>query len=208
MVELQAACASPIALQLHPVLQLSNAELFELCQLNRELRIERTAHGELVIMSPTGGETSARNFNLVRQLANWAEQDGSGQGFDSSGGFVLPNGAMRSPDAAWVPIQRLRPLSSEQRKAFLPLCPDFVIELRSSSDRLQDCQAKLAEYVQQGVRLGWLVDPLERSVHIYRPGQPVEVLEDPASVSGDPELPGFVLELSKVWDPWRKVQGP
>jgi Uma2 family endonuclease len=134
-------------------------------------------------------------------LDAWAENDGSGIGFDSNGGFILPNGAMRSPDAAWVRRERLANLTAEQKQRFLPLCPDFVIELRSPSDPLSTIQAKMREYTENGARLGWLIDPEERKVHVYKPNEPVEVLGNPDKLSGEPALPGFVLGLKPIWEP-------
>ena len=146
-----------LTFHLDPVIQLDDDQLYELCRLNRELRIERTAEGGLIVMPPVGGRTSSRNADLVTQLRNWARRDGTGVTFDSSGGFTLPNGAMRAPDAAWVERSRLRELASEQKERFLPLCPDFVIELRSPSDRLPGVEEKMREYMGSGARLGWLV---------------------------------------------------
>lgn len=191
----------PAAIRLDPVVELDDDQLFELCRRNRDLHIERTAAGELILMSPAGGKTSDRNAEIVAQLRNWAKRDGSGRPFDSSGGFTLPSGAMRSPDAAWVERSRLAALTREQQEQFLPLCPDFVVELRSPSDPLPPVEAKMEEYLQNGARLGWLIDPAERRVHVYRPAADPEILENPRSVTGDPELPGFVLELAEVWDP-------
>ncbi len=195
------AIESPLTLHLDPIVKLSDDELFELCQRNRDLRIERTAQGEVLVMSPAGGKTSDRNSEITGQLWLWAKQDRTGRAFDSSGGFTLPNGAMRSPDAAWVERSRLGSLPRAQREKFLPLCPTFVIELRSPSDPLASVRAKMEEYVENGARLGWLIDPIERRLHVYRPGRDVEVLDQPPSVDGDPELPGFVIELGEIWDP-------
>jgi Uma2 family endonuclease len=189
----------PLALRLRPVLELSDDQLFALCQLNRELRIERNARGELLIMPPTGYETGERNNEINRQLANWAKQDRTGATFDSSTGFRLPNGATRSPDGGWVRRDRLAALPAEDRRQFLPLCPDFVIELRSPTDSLRDVQDKMAEYLANGARLGWLFDPEPRHIYVYRPDAPVERLEDPDTVSGDPLLPGFVLDIRELW---------
>lgn len=175
--------------------------LFAFCRMNDELRIERTAEGELEIMPPTGGETGNRNFSLTRQLGNWTERDGTGVGFDSSTGFVLPNGAMRSPDASWVHRDRLANLTAEQKRKFLPLCPDFVIELLSPSDSLQKVEEKMREYIENGANLGWLLDPEERKARVYKANGSVEVIENPKSLSADPELPGFVLDLKGVWEP-------
>lgn len=191
----------PLRLELGSALRLADDELFELCRRNPELRIERTAEGDLVVMTPAGGASSHRNFEIVRALGDWAARDGRGAGFDSSAGFLLPNGAMRAPDAAWVLRSRLDALAPEIKERFVPLAPDFVVELRSVSDRLSELQAKMEEYRDSGVRLGWLIDPQERRVHVYRPGSSVEVLDGARQVSGDPVLAGFVLELEQIWAP-------
>ncbi|MGH9360392.1 MAG: Uma2 family endonuclease [Thermoanaerobaculia bacterium] len=191
----------PLTVQLEPVLHISDDELFELSRINRDLRLERTARGELVIMTPTGGLAGGRSAELMFQLAAWARRDGTGVAFESSTGFRLPNGAVRSPDAAWVRRERLALLSPEEKAGFLPLCPDFVVELRSFSDPLPLLQDKLAEYVANGARLGLLIDPDEGRVSVYREEGTVEVLEEPSSVSGDPVLPGFRLELAMIWSP-------
>lgn len=190
-----------MVLHLRPSLEMDEDQLFEFCQLNREWRIERNAEGTLEIMPPTGGETSSRNASLTMQLGVWAKSDGTGIAFDSNGGFVLPNGAMRSPDASWVRRERLADLTPEQKKKFLLLCPDFVIELRSPSDPLAPIEAKMREYAENGARLGWLIDPEERKVHVYELGESVRVLEKPDGLSGDPVLPGFVLDLKPIWEP-------
>lgn len=190
----------PIRVHLRPVLDMNDDEFFDFCQLNRDLRIERTAEGDLIIMPPAGGETGNRNARLNAFFTLWALNDGTGEPFDSSTGFILPNGATRSPDAAWVKRLRLAALTPEQKKKFLPLCPDFVIELRSLSDTLRTVQEKMQEYIANGTQLGWLIDPLERRVYVYRPGVAGECLDNPASISADPELPGFVLDLSHVWE--------
>jgi Uma2 family endonuclease len=189
----------PLVLRLRPVLDLSDDQLLELCGLNRELRIERNAQGELLIMPPAGGATSARNSEINRQLADWARRDGSGVTFDSSGGFRLPNGAMRSPDAAWVKRERLAALPAQEIEKFLPLCPEFVIELRSPTDTLRDVQAKMAEWIANGARLGWLIDPYPKHLYIYRPHTPPERRDNPDTVSADPLLPGFALDLRAIW---------
>lgn len=201
MAQIAISSPVPLSLQLGDALRLSDEELFELCARNRDLRIERTAEGDLIVMSPAGGESSHHNAEIVYSLTAWAKGDGTGVVFDSSGGFLLPNGAMRSPDAAWVLRSRLDAVPESQRKRFLPLCPDFVIELRSPSDRLADVQAKMEEYRDNGARLGRLIDPVEQRVHVYRPEQPVDVLGQPSEISGDPELPDFVLDLRPVWEP-------
>ncbi len=188
----------PVSLDIGSALRLGDDELLELCRKNPDLRIERTAEGNLIVSPPAGGEASRRNARLVASLVNWADQDGTGEVYDSSGGFVLSNGAMRAPDAAWVVRSRLAELSPEQREGFLPLCPDFVVELRSPSDGLGDLQAKMEEYLANGARLGWLVDPTENRVVIYRPDRDPEVLEGPLELAGSPELPRFVLDLRRI----------
>ena len=191
----------PIVLHLRPALEIDEDHFFEFCRLNDELRIERTAEGDLEIMPPTGGETSNRNIELSTQLHLWARRNGTGVAFDSSGGFVLPNGAVRSPDASWVRRERLSSLTAEEKQRFVPLCPDFTIELRSPSDPLSTVEAKLREYVENGAHLGWLIDPETRRAHVYRPNEPAKILENPDRLSGDPVLPGFVLDLKPIWEP-------
>ena len=184
---------------LRPHVDLTDDQLLDLCRRNPELRFERTADGELIIMPPVGGESGRRNSGLNALLWNWARRDGTGIAFDSSTGFVLPNGAMRSPDAAWVRRPRWDALGPAERERFLPLCPDFVTEVRSASDRLAEVQEKMREYLDNGAELGWLIDPYSRSVFVYRPGTEVEELRDPERVSGDPTLPGFLLDLGEVF---------
>jgi len=190
---------SPLVLHLHPVINLTDDQFFEFCQINRDLRIERTATGELLIMPPTGSETGGRNFRLNGQLYNWTEQNGTGVGFDSSTGFTLPNGAKVSPDAAWVKLERWNALTPEQQQKFAPICPDFVVELRSASLHLTPLKTKMQEYIDNGALLGWLIDRKKRQVYIYRLGVAVECLDNPATVSSESVLPGFVLDLSKIW---------
>ncbi|MEO1147520.1 MAG: Uma2 family endonuclease [Cyanobacteria bacterium J06638_22] len=174
-------------------------QFYEFCLANRDLRIERSASGEVIVMPPTFSDTGNRNFNLAMQLGIWAESDGTGLGFDSSTGFTLPNGAMRSPDASWIRRDRWEALTPTEQQSFAPLCPDFVIELRSSSDPLRRLQDKMQEYIDNGALLGWLIDRKNRTVHIYRPNQSPEILNAPDAVSGDPELSGFTLSLTKIW---------
>ncbi|MEQ9484992.1 Uma2 family endonuclease [Coleofasciculus sp. F4-SAH-05] len=190
---------SPLVLHLHPVINLTDEQFFDFCQINRDLRIERTATGELLIIPPTGSETGGRNFRLNGQLYNWTEQNGTGVGFDSSTGFTLPNGAKVSPDAAWVKLERWKTLTPEQQNTFAPICPDFVVELRSVSDNLTLLKTKMQEYIDNGALLGWLIDRKKRQVYIYRSGVAVECLDNPATVSGESVLPGFILDLSKIW---------
>jgi Uma2 family endonuclease len=187
----------PDAIALH----VTQAQFEALAAANRDLKLERTADGELIVNPPTGGESGKRNFKISTQLGNWVEANLElGEGFDSSTGFRLPNGADRSPDAAWVRRDRWEALTPQQRQGFVPLCPDFVIELRSVSDSLTKLQAKLQEYINNGARLGWLIDPQNRRVEIYRPGQAVEALDNPMELSGEDVLPGFILSLRRVWD--------
>lgn len=174
-------------------------EFYEFCLANRDLRIERTAKGEVIIMPPAFSDTGNRNIKISQQLANWSDQDGSGESFDSSAGFTLPNGATRSPDASWISLSRWNVLTDEQKASFAPICPDFVIELRSASDRLNDLQEKMLEYLMNGILLGWLIDRKNRQVYVYRPNQDVEILDNPETVKGDPELPGFGLQMAKIW---------
>lgn len=188
-----------ITLQLRPAFDLTDEQFFQFCQINRELKIEMTAKGELIIMPPTGADTGSANFRLLGQLYVWMENNNQGIGFDSSTGFVLPNGAKRSPDAAWIRLERWQTLTPEQHQKFAPLCPDFVGELRSTSDQLSLLQGKMQEYMDNGAQLGWLIDRSQRQVYIYRPGIAVACLEQPISVSGDPVLPGFVLNLTRIW---------
>jgi Uma2 family endonuclease len=190
-----------LTLRIRPVIELTDDEFFALCQLNSDLRFERTSQGDIIIMPPTGAATGSRNADITRQLGNWAKQDGTGVVFDSSTGFKLPNGADRSPDAAWIPRAILATLTEEQRQKFAPLCPDFVIELLSPTDALATTQAKMDEYIENGSQLGWLIDPEARQVHVYRPRQAVVILEHIVEISADPELPGFVLDLREIWEP-------
>ena len=192
-------CSLPLVLRLRPALELSEDQFFALCQLNRGLRIERNAEGELLIMPPTGGGTGRRNAEITRQLGNWAVRDGTGLVFDSSTGFRLPNTAVRAPDAAWMRRSLLDAIPIERQEEFIPACPDFVLELRSPSDQLRDVQAKMREYLANGAQLGWLLDPGPHRVYVYRPDAPVERPNNPDTVSADPVMPGFVLELREVW---------
>jgi Uma2 family endonuclease len=190
-----------VTLRIRPAIEMTDDEFFALCQLNSDLRFERTSEGDIIIMPPTGGATGNRNANITRQLGNWTKQDGTGAFFDSSTGFKLPNGADRSPDAAWIPLSRLATLTTGQKEKFPPICPDFVIELLSPTDTLAVTQAKMDEYIENGSHLGWMIYPEVRQVHVYRPRQAVVVLENLAEVSADPELPGFVLDLREIWEP-------
>ncbi len=193
------------AITLPPTLQLSidltDEQFFLLCQNNGDLRFERTASGEIIIMPPTGGETSNNNFEIAMQLGMWNKQTKLGKGFESNGGFTLPNGAVRAPYASWLKLERWEALTPQERQKFLPLCPDFVVELRSPTDSLKQTQLKMQEYIDNGARLGWLIDPKTRRVEIYRPNQDVELLENPLALSGENVLPGFVLDISSIFSP-------
>jgi len=180
--------------------KVSDEEFAELCRLNPELQIERTSEGELVIAAPTGGKTGIRNAKLTMAFGLWAERDGTGQNFDSSTLFSLPNGARRSPDLSWIRNERWEALSPQQQEQFPPLCPDFVVELRSKTDSLKSLTEKMQEYITNGGELGWLIDPSERKVHVYRPGLAAEILDDPETVSGESPLRGFVLDVRSLWD--------
>ena len=177
----------------------SDDRLVRFCADNDNLRIELTADKELIVMPPTNAASGSENYALSGELYIWSKQDGTGVGFDSSAGFTFPNGAMRSPDCSWVLRDRWDAVPDDDKRRFPHLAPDFVAELLSSSDALPTLQAKMVEYIQNGVRLGWLIDPFQRQVHVYLQGQSVEILDDPETVSGDPVLPGFVLNLLEIW---------
>lgn len=190
--------SAPVKLKVN-AFRLTDERFALLCRENPELRLELTAQRELLIMPPTGSKTGLRNSRLTLRLATWAEADGTGLVFDSSTGFTLPNGAKRSPDASWLRRDRWEALTDTQQNGFAPVCPDFVAELRSPQDRLSVLQEKLREYMENGARLGWLIDSLERRVHVFRGAHAVEVLEDPASLDGEAVLPGFVLHVRELW---------
>ncbi|PSB10548.1 hypothetical protein C7B76_24130 [filamentous cyanobacterium CCP2] len=198
---------SSLLLNLHPLIDLTDEQFEQLAAANQELRLERAATGELIIMPPTGGETGERNLDLAGQLWLWNRQTNLGVVFDSSTGFRLPNGATRSPDVAWVEITRWQTLTPQQRKKFPPLCPDFVIELCSETDDLLDIQNKMQEYLDNGLRLGWLIDPRTQLVEIYRPvglrpaggNHPVQKLQSPSTLSGEAVLSKFILSLEKIF---------
>jgi Uma2 family endonuclease len=189
----------PLTVNLPAIDQMSMTEFYAFCQANQDLRIERTATGKVVIMPPTFSDTGNRNGKAFQQLANWSDQNGTGETFDSSTGFTLPNGATRSPDASWIKLDRWNALKDAEKASFAPICPDFVIELRSSSDTLVGLQEKMQEYIDNGAVLGFLIDRKNRSVHVYRPNQEPQILDNPEMVEGDPELPGFGLRMAKIW---------
>jgi Uma2 family endonuclease len=188
-----------LTVNLKSLIEMTDEQFFQLCQNNRELRFERNANGELIIMPPTGGETGNKNARITQQVMNWTDVDGTGIAFDSSTCFKLPNGADRSPDASWVKLERWNALTDEEKQKFPPICPDFVIELLSPSDTLKTTQEKMEEYIDNGVCLGILINRKFRQVEIYRQGREVEVLDSPATVSGEDVLKGFVLNLGMIW---------
>lgn len=177
----------------------SDEEFLDFCRRNPDARIERNSEGEIEIMAPAHTETGGMNADITFFLTSWARENKTGRAFESSTGFTLPNKALRAPDASWVSNRRWNALSDEDRAGFARICPDFVIELRSQSDTLSKLKAKMSEYIENGSSLGWLIDPIERKVHVCRPNQQTEILDDPAEISGDPELPGFVLKLNEIW---------
>jgi Uma2 family endonuclease len=184
-----------VVLNLEPVINLSDEQFYQLCVVNRDLSLELNATGELIIVPPVGGESGNQEADLITDLNIWNRQTGLGKVFSSSTIFNLPNGAKRSPDAAWVKLERYRALSLEERKKFPPLAPDFVIELRSGSDRLKPLQDKMQEYLENGMRLGWLINPQDKQVEIYRQNRSVEFVNIPIKLSGEDVLPGFELRL-------------
>ncbi|HEY9693678.1 MAG TPA: Uma2 family endonuclease [Oculatellaceae cyanobacterium] len=188
-----------LTLNLDPIIQLTSAQFYQLCQANPDLKLERNANGELIVMPPTGGETGKRNSNINAQLWLWNQQTQLGEVFDSSTGFTLPNKADRSPDAAWVEKSRWDALNAEEREKFIPLCPDFVIELLSPNDSLKKTQDKMLEHIQNGCRMGVLINRKNQQVEIYRPGKEREVLNNSSSISGEDVLPGFVLNMQGIW---------
>jgi Uma2 family endonuclease len=186
--------SSPTTLQ-----KMSQEQFYDFCYLNPDLRIERTTQGEVIVMSPAFADTGNRNFKIAVQLGIWSDQDGTGEGFDSSAGFTLPNGATRSPDAAWIKLDRWNALTDQQKASFSSICPDFVIELRSASDTLKDLKEKMQEYIENGVKLGLLIDRKSLTVYSYRADGSVTVLNNPMMVDCNPELPGFLLQMARIW---------
>jgi Uma2 family endonuclease len=189
----------PVVVHTAPAIDLNEEQFYKFCQANPDLQIERTAERDILIMAPEAGSSGRAGTKLVALFELWAERDGRGQVFGPSTGFILPNGAMRSPDLAWVKTDRLDKLTDEQWQRFLPLCPDFVLELRSPSDSVHRLQDKMQEYCRTGAELGWLLDPASKRVYIYRSEGEVEVLENPSTVSSGPLLRNFVLELRPIW---------
>ncbi|HYO90190.1 MAG TPA: Uma2 family endonuclease [Pyrinomonadaceae bacterium] len=175
-------------------------EFYEFCRINSELRIERTKEGAIIVMPPTYTKTGGRNFELAGSFWIWVKQDGTGRGFDSSTGFTLPNGAKRSPDVSWIRNERWDALSDKDQEWFARIWPDFVVGLRSETDALKTLQEKMEEYIENGAQLGWLIDPLKKRVHVYRSNAAIEVLDNPQTISGEPLLHGFILNVQEIWD--------
>lgn len=180
--------------------EIGEAEFAEFCERNPEMRIEMSKDGDIIIMPPTNTETGRKNFDLIADFAIWSRKNKNGVAFDSSTGFTLPNNARRSPDLSWVRKEKWDALPKEEKRRFARLVPDFVVELRSETDSLKDLQNKMLEYVESGVSLGWLIDPQERKVHIYRAEKPVETLDNPAQISGESLIEGFILDLENIFD--------
>jgi Uma2 family endonuclease len=185
-----------ITLNLEPITHLTHEQFYELCMANKDVPMERSPKGELIIMTPLGGLSGKKEADYITDLNIWNRQTGLGEVFSSSTVFSLPGGGDRSPDAAWIKLERWESLTPEQQEKFPPICPDFVIELRSRTDRLKPLQNKMQEYLNSGLRLGWLINPQDRQVEIYRLGQEVEVLTSPVMLSGEDVLPGFELMMS------------
>ncbi len=198
----QANFLQPLAVNISPslILSITHEDFVQLAQINRDLQLERTATGELIVMPPTGSETGNRNLDIAGQLWLWNRQNQLGIAFDSSTGFHLPNGADRSPDASWIRQERWDLLTQEEREIFAPICPDFVLELRSKNDSIDKLQAKMIEYIENGASLGWLIDLKNKTVEIYLQNQDVELLNHPVNLSGEDILPGFMLDLTEVWN--------
>jgi Uma2 family endonuclease len=186
-------------INLNPVIRMTDEQFYELCRANPDVKFERNARGDLLIMAPTGGETGQSNANLTADFVIWNRKSQLGSVFDSSTGFKLPNGANRSPDVAWVRRDRWDALTPDQRKRFPPIAPDFVLELMSPTDTLQETQAKMREYIENGVKLGWLLNAETKRVEIYRPSEDVEILDAPKTLSGEDVLPEFTLNLDSIW---------
>jgi Uma2 family endonuclease len=188
-----------LTINLNSISNLSRSQFWQIANDNPDMKLERNKQGNLIVMAPTGGETGSFNFDLIGQLYLWNRSSKAGKAFDSSTGFELPGGGDRSPDVAWITIDKWEALTPEERRGFLPLCPDFAIELMSRSDSWVQTQAKMVEYMESGCRLSWLLDPKGKRAAIYRIGKPPELLTAPDSLSGDDVLPGFVLDARFLW---------
>lgn len=181
--------------------KVSDEQFDSLVRSNPEWKFEQTENGELIVVPPTGGTSGRRNRSLTGQLNDWVEANlNLGEGFDSSTLFILPNGAKRSPDASWVRREAWDALTQKQQDGYVPLCPDFVVELRSPTDELPELRSKMQEYINNGSRLGWLINPQDRQVEIYRQQPNQEILSSPQTLSGEDVLPGFVLRLERIWE--------
>jgi Uma2 family endonuclease len=189
-----------LPIRLMPETPMSDEEFMRFCAANEPMRFEREPNGEILVMTPAGNRTGRKNAYIVQALGNWSDFDGRGYHFDSSTGFTLPDGSVRSPDAAWVQASRWNALSEEEKDRFSPLCPDFVIELRSPTDKLPGLQSKMAKWIANGVQTAWLIDPKEKSVTIYRPGEEPELHTHPTSVQGDGPIAGFELVMDRIWN--------
>ena len=198
MAVLERTTWQPLVMRLNPAVELNAETFFDITQLNRDLRMELSAEGDLIVMPPAGGSTGRRNAKLTYQFEAWSRQNEQGSIFDSSTGFRLPSGAVRSPDVSWVSQEKLMNLTDEQMDKFLPLCPEFVLELLSPTDRLETAKAKMREYLENGATLGWLIDPQEKRVYVYT-AEGVEELKDPEKLEGTGVLAGFGLELAEIW---------
>lgn len=185
-------------LKLEPVIHISPEQFTHICYANPEAKLELTARGELIIVSPTGGESGIRNIKISALLYLWTEKDGTGVAFDSSTMFRFSNNGFRSPDAAWIQLSRWNSLTDEQKRSFPPISPDFVVELRSPSDSLKELREKMQEYIDNGVKLGWLIDPITKQVEIYRLNYTPQILSNPAQIEGESILPGFILSLDNI----------
>ena len=188
-----------VTVNLNSIIKLTDDQFYQLCRDNPDVKFERNANGEIVIMSPTGGETGKYNIEIAADFVIWNRQTQLGVCFDSSTCFKLPNGADRSPDVSWIKQERWDTLTPEQKEKFPPIAPDFVLEIMSPTDTLKKTQEKMQEYMNNGIKLGWLIAPKTRRVEIYRPGQAVEVLQSPTALSGEDILPGFILNLESIW---------
>ncbi len=188
-----------ITVNFNSIIEISDEQFYQLCIHNPDTKFERNAEGEIIIMPPTGGETGKRNADLIGQFWIWNRQTNLGEVFDSSTGYKLPSGANRSPDVSWIEKERWDNLTSEQRQKFIPLAPDFALELMSPSDYLVNVQAKMREYLDNGVKLAWLINPEAKQVEIYLLGQDVQLLKSPKTLSGDDILPGFILDLANIF---------
>ncbi len=188
-----------LRLEFKKATKLGDDDFFDFCRENPDVRIEMDKNGEIEIMPPTGSETGGINFELGVDFGIWVRKDGTGKGFDSSTGFILPNGAKRSPDLSWVKLEKWNAISPAKRKKFAPLCPDFVVEIRSETDSLKKLQAKMTEYIENGASLGWLIDVKSKKIYVYQPNTQVQILEKPIEISGEPYLQGFVLQMCDIW---------